>query len=159
VIAVRVPLVSDADVKAFLSDPAVSTSLGKERGASAAERVRAAGGAPGRLFSGESSARATIAARRIIDAAVGDKRWQRYAAALGQGAASARGAFADTLDALLELLGERTRDSLHRKDDAAAAAASKSVEAVLRAQTRATGNVSPQLITAKLIRELSATLR
>ena len=30
---------------------------------------------------------------------------------------------------------------------------------VLRAQTRATGNVSPQLITAKLIRELSATLR
>ena len=159
VIAVRVPLVGDTDVKAFLADPAVKASLARDRGGSAAERVRAAGGAPGRLFSGESNARATIAARKIIDAAVGDKRWQRYAAALSQGAASARGAFADTLDALLELLGERARDSLHRKDDAGAAAASKSVDAVLRAQTRATGNVSPQLITAKLIRELSSTLR
>ena len=158
VIAVRVPLVSDADVKAFLSDPAVKASFGKERGG-ATDRARAASGAPGRLFSGESNARATIAARKIIDAAVGDKRWQRYAAALNQGAASARGAFSDTLDALLELLGERARDSLHRNDDAAAAAASKSVDAVLRAQTRATSNVSPQLITAKLIRELSATLR
>jgi DNA polymerase-3 subunit delta' len=158
VIAVRVPFVGDADVKAFLSDPAVKASFGKERGG-ATDRVRAASGAPGRLFSGESNARATIAARKIIDAAVGDKRWQRYAAALNQGAASARGAFSDTLEALLELLGERARDSLHRSDDVAAAAASKSVDAVLRAQTRATSNVSPQLITAKLIRELSATLR
>lgn len=159
VVAVRVPLVSDADVKAFLADPVVKTALDKERKTTAAERLRAAGGAPGRLFSGESNARATLAARKIIDAAVGGKRRQSFAAALAQGAASARGAFADTLDALVELLGERSRDALHRKDDAAAAAASTSVDAVLRAQTRATGNVSPQLITAKLIRELSATLR
>lgn len=159
VIAVRVPLVADADVKAFLADPSVKAALQKDRGTSGAERVRAAAGAPGRLFSGESNARATIAARKIMDAATGQRRWQRYAAALSQGASSARGAFADTLDALLELLGERARDALHRKDETQAAAASKSVDAVLRAQTRATGNVSPQLITAKLIRELAHTLR
>jgi len=159
VIAVRVPLVPDEEVKAFVADPLVKAALDKDRRGTAAERVRAAAGAPGRLFSGESNARATLAARKIIDAATGDKRWQRYAAALGQGAASARGAFSDTLDALVDLLGERARDALHRHDDAAAAAASKSVDAVLRAQTRATGNVSPQLITAKLVRELAATLR
>lgn len=159
VIAVRVPLVADEHVNAFVSDPVVKATLDHDRRATTAERVRAAAGAPGRLLSGESNARATLAARKIIDAAIGDKRWHRYAAALGQGAASARGAFSDTLDALIELLGERTRDALHRNDGAAAAAASKSVDAVLRAQLRATGNVSPQLITAKLIRELSATLR
>jgi DNA polymerase-3 subunit delta' len=146
-------------MKAFLADPVVKTALDKNRKTSAAERVRAAGGAPGRLFSTDTNARATLAARKIIDAATADKRWLRFAAALGQGAASARGAFSDTLDALVELLGERARDALHRKDDLAAAAASRSVDAVLRAQTRATGNVSPQLITAKLIRELSTTLR
>lgn len=159
VVAVRVPLVTDADVKAFVADPVVKAVLDKERKTTPAERLRSAAGAPGRLFSGESNARATLAARKIIDAATGAKRWPGFAAALTQGAASARGAFSDTLDALVELLGERARDALHRKDDAAAAAASKSVDAVLRAQTRATGNVSPQLITAKLIRELSATLR
>lgn len=159
VIAVRVPLVPDERVEAFVSDPLVKAALDKDRRGTTPERVRAAAGAPGRLFSGESNARATLAARTIIDAAVGDKRWQLYAAALSQGAASARGAFSDTLDALIDLLGERARDALHRQDDAAAAAAGKSVDAVLRAQTRATSNVSPQLITAKLIRELSATLR
>jgi len=159
VIAVRVPLVPDEAVKAFVADPVVKAALDKDRRGTAAERVRAAAGAPGRLLSGESNARATLAARKIIDAAAGDRRWQRYAAALSQGAASARGAFSDTLDALIELLGERVRDALHRRDDSAAAAASKAVDAVLRAQTRATGNVSPQLITARLIRELSVTLR
>ena len=159
VIAVRVPLVPDELVRAFVNDPVVKAALDTARRGTGPERIRAAAGAPGRLFSGESNARATLAARKIVDAALGDRRWQRYTAALGQGAASARGAFSDTLDALIELLGERARDALHRHDDPAAAAASRSVDAVLRAQTRATSNVSPQLITAKLIRELSATLR
>ena len=81
------------------------------------------------------------------------------AAALSQGAAGARGAFTDTLDALIDLLGERVRDALHRNDDASAASASKAVDAVLQAQTYANGNVSPQVITAKLIRDLSSTLK
>ena len=54
---------------------------------------------------------------------------------------------------------ERVRDALHRKDDNAAASASKAVDAVLRAQTYANGNVSPQVITAKLIRDLATTLK
>jgi DNA polymerase-3 subunit delta' len=159
VVAVRVPLVADAAVKAFLADPVVKGALDKEQKGTAAERLRVAAGAPGRLFSGETNARATLAARKIIDAAVGEKRWNRYSAALTQGSASARGAFSDTLEALVELLGERARDALHRKDEPGAAAAAKAVDSVLRAQTRATGNVSPQLITAKLISELSVTLQ
>jgi hypothetical protein len=82
-----------------------------------------------------------------------------YSSALSQGSAGARGAFADTLEALVELLGERARDALHNNDTAAAASAAKAVDAVLKAQTYADGNVSPQLITSKLIRDLSGTLR
>jgi DNA polymerase-3 subunit delta' len=158
VVAVRVPLVADTDLKAFLADPTVKAVLDRERQGTAAQRLRLAAGAPGRLFSGETNARATLAARKIIDAAVGARESHRYAAALAQGGASARGAFSDTLEALVELLGERARDALHRDAHSAAASASKAVDAVLRAQTKATGNVSPQLITAKLIRELSTTL-
>ena len=65
----------------------------------------------------------------------------------------------DTLDALVELLGERARDALHKNDASAAAAASKGVDAVLQAQTWTETNVSPQLIASKLIRELSTTLK
>ncbi len=159
VVAVRVPLVSDAAVRAFLANPAVRATLDAARRAPDAERQRAAAGAPGRLFSGDTDARATLAARKIMDAAVGEKKSQRYLAALSQGSASARGAFSETLDSLVELLGERARDALHREDHRSAASAAKAVDAVLQAQTRAAGNVSPQLIAAKLIRELSSTLR
>jgi DNA polymerase-3 subunit delta' len=159
VAAVRVPLVSDAAVKGFLADPLVKTALDRTRRSSDADRLRVTAGAPGRLFSGETSARATLAARKIIDAATAERRAPRYAAALAQGSASARGAFSDTLDALIELLGERARDALHRQDDRAAAAATRAVDAVLEAQTRTITNVSPQLIATRLIRDLSATLR
>jgi hypothetical protein len=82
-----------------------------------------------------------------------------HASALAQGSFGARGSFSDTLEALVELLGERARDALHRNDTSAAASASKAVDAVLKAQTWTETNVSPQLITSKLIRELSATLK
>jgi DNA polymerase III subunit delta' len=159
VVALRVPMVRDAAVRAFVENPEVKKFLDKSAKSGVTERVRAAAGAPGRLLSGESDARATISARKIVDAATSARRALHHTAALAQGAAGARGAFANTLDALVELLAERARDALHRKDDAAAASASKAVDAVLRAQTYASGNVSPQLITARLIRELSATLR
>jgi DNA polymerase-3 subunit delta' len=159
VAAVRVPLVGEQALKGFLANVTVKTALDKTRRATDAERLRVAAGAPGRLFSGESNARATLAARKIIDAATAGRNSAGFAAALAQGSASARGAFSDTLDALVELLGERARDALHRNDDRAAASSSKAVDAVLQAQTRTTTNVSPQLIAAKLIRELSARLR
>jgi DNA polymerase-3 subunit delta' len=159
VVSARVPLVPDAAVRAFVENPAVKRILDKSSRASSAERVRAAAGAPGRLLTGEDDAKATISARKIIDAATGTRRALHYSAALSQGAAGARGSFTDTLDVLVDLLGERVRDALHRQDNGAAASASKAVDAVLRAQTYASGNVSPQVVTAKLIRELSTTLK
>src|SRR5204863_1364365 len=82
-----------------------------------------------------------------------------HAAALSQGSFGARGGFADTLEALIHLLGERARDAFHRKDAQRAAAASKAVDSLLRAETWTETNVSPQLIASKLIRDLSATLK
>ena len=159
VVSVRVPLVPDDAVRVFVENPQVKKILDKESRASSAERVRTAAGAPGRLLSGGSDAKAVLGARKILDAATSARRTLHYSAALSQGAAGARGAFTDTLDALVDLLGERVREALHRKDDRAAASASKAVDAVLQAQTYAGGNVSPQVITAKLIRDLSTTLR
>lgn len=159
VVAVRVPLVPDAAVREFVANPTVRAVLDKAGKAGAAERVRVAAGAPGRLLSGAVDARATVNARKMMDAATGARRSELYSTALAQGAAGARGGFTDTLDALVELLGERARDALHRKDQAKAASASKAVDAVLRAQTWAGGNVSPQIIAAKLIRELATTLK
>jgi DNA polymerase-3 subunit delta' len=159
VAAVRVPLVQDKAVRAFVEDPIVRKALDEKARITTSERVRIAAGAPGRLFSGEADAKATMNARRIVDAATGARASLAHSMALSQGSAGARGTFADTLEALVELLGERVRDALHRNDAIAAAAASKAVDAILEAQTRATGNVSPQLITAKLIRELSTALR
>lgn len=159
VVSVRVPLVPDATVRAFVENPLVKKFLDKTSKTSTAERVRLAAGAPGRLLTGGDDAKATMSARKIIDAATSARRALHYSAALSQGAAGARGAFTNTLDALVDLLGERVRDALHRSDDAAAAAASKAVDAVLRAQTYANGNVSPQVITARLIRDLSTTLK
>ncbi len=159
VVAVRVPLVQDGAVRAFVENPVVKKALDAKAKMTTAERVRAAAGAPGKLLTGDTDARATINARKIVDAATSARQSVVYSTALLQGAAGARGAFADTLEALVELLGERARDALHNKDVSAAASAARAVDAVLKAQTYAGGNVSPQLIASKLIRELSATLK
>jgi DNA polymerase-3 subunit delta' len=159
VVAVRVPLVQDSAVRAFVENPVVKKALDAKAKASTAERVRAAGGTPGRLLTGETDARATINARKIVDAATSARASLVHSTALAQGSAGARGAFANTLEALVELLGERARDALHKNDAAAAASAARAVDAVLKAQTYADGNVSPQLIASKLIRDLGATLR
>src|SRR5687767_6527265 len=105
VIAVRVPLVPDADVRSFVENTEVKRTLDKEGKSGTAERVRAAAGAPGRLLTGAGDAKATINARRIIDAATGARYALVHSTALAQGAAGARGGFTDTLDALVELLG------------------------------------------------------
>ena len=159
VVAVRVPLLPDAAVRAFVEDPDVKKAVDKMGKSGTSQRVRAAAGAPGRLLTGAGDAKATMSARRIIDAATGARRALVYSTALSQGASGARGGFTDTLDALVELLGERARDALHRNDQGSAASASKAIDAVLQAQTYAGGNVSPQIIAAKLIRELATTLK
>lgn len=160
VISVRVPLVQDSAVRTFVENPVVKKKLDAETPrASANERIRAAAGAPGRLLTRRDAGKATLGARKILDAATSSRRALAYSTALSQGSAGARGTFTDTLDALVDLLGERVRDALHRNDDVAAASASKAVDAVLRAQTHADGNVNPQAITAKLIRDLSTALK
>jgi DNA polymerase-3 subunit delta' len=159
VITARVPLVQDSAVRAFVENPVVKKALDSRAKMTTSERVRAASGAPGRLLTGDTDAKATINARRIVDAATSARSSLMQSTALSQGFAGARGAFAETLEALVELLGERARDALHKQDISAADSAARAVDAVLKAQTYADGNVSPQLIASKLIRDLSATLR
>lgn len=159
VAAVRVPLVSEESVRSFVDDPTVKKALDRIGKSSSAERVRAAAGAPGRLLSGEGNARATMNARRVIEVATGYRHALFDSVAMSQGSFGARGNFSETLEALVELLGERVRDALHRNDADAAAAASKAVDAVLEAQTNTETNVSPQLITSRLVRRLASTLK
>lgn len=159
VVTVRVPLVDDRAARAFVENPVVKKALDENGKASTAERVRAAGGALGSLFTGDSEARATMNARRMVDAATSGRASAIHATALSQGVAGARGIFADTLEALVDLLGERARDALHRNDPQAAAAASEAVDSVLKALTLTETNVNPQLIASKLVRQLSATLK
>ncbi len=159
VAAVRVPLVSEKAVRAFVDDPGVKKVLDKTARASSAERMRIAAGAPGRLLGGEGNARATMNARRIVEAATGYRHTLLDSVAMTQGSFGARGSFAETLEALVELLGERARDALHHNDTKAAAAASKAVDAVLEAEKYTETNVSPQLITSRLVRKLASTLK
>ncbi|HEV7389333.1 MAG TPA: hypothetical protein VGN73_12040 [Gemmatimonadaceae bacterium] len=159
VVTVRVPLVNDKAVRAFVEDPIVRKALDKNGKGTVAERVRAAAGAPGTLFTGDAGARAIVNARRMIDAATSARGSAIHSTALSQGVAGARGGFADTLEALVGLLGERVRDALHRNDPDAAASAGKAVDFVLKALTQTETNVNPQLITSRLLRDLSATLK
>jgi DNA polymerase-3 subunit delta' len=155
VVSVRVTPIAESEVRAFVDDPSVKEFLDELDKSSSAERARKAEGAPGKLLEGDDGARAILAARRILDAALAARSATKYATALAQGAANARGSYSDTLDALVTLLGERMRESLHREDAAGAADASRAVDAALRAKQLASGNVSPQLITSRLIREIS----
>jgi len=159
VISLRVAPLPDAGVKAFVEDPVVKKFLDKIDKSSSAERVRRAAGRPGSLLEAEHDARSVIAAKRILEAALTSREAEPYLVALSQGSTNARGPYSDTLEALVTLLGERMREALHGGDERAASAASRAVDAALKAKHQAGGNVNPQLITSRLLRELSATLR
>lgn len=153
VVAVRVPALPDADVRTWIQHPTVDarlSALGVPPGDDA--RVRLAAGAPGTLLANAPAADATAAARSLLDAS-GD-RAARYRRALKQGAAGARGAFSDTLDALTVLVHARARDAAAHGDADAARAADDAMRAIERAKTYADSNVNPQLITASLLRSL-----
>ena len=80
---------------------------------------------------------------------------QRYQVALSQGSWGARGAYSEALDALVGLLHERARDATTRGDDAAAAGAARGVALVEETRRIAYQNVNPQLLTARLLRDLA----
>lgn len=159
VVGVRVAPLADAEVKAFAENETVKEFLDGIEKSTTAERVRRAEGKPGSLLESEQDTRSVIAAKKILDAALSTNETAPYLAALSQGAANARGAYSDTLEALITLLGERMREALHSGDTRAASAASRATEFALKAKQHASGNVNPQLITSRLLRELSATLQ
>ena len=157
-VGVRVPPLTASAMRAFLADPIVSSAL-DESGAprSATERLSLAGVrpancsvmSPGAVNCGRAKAHGCGAwTERIGAACCGD-------VCRGSGA---RGSFTDTLDAMLVLIGERMRASLHDADEARALGASRAADAVTLARERASGNVNPQLITARLLRELARSL-
>ncbi len=152
VVAFRVPRLSDAEMRRFLAQPAVRERLGA--GGSDEERLRMCDGAPGRLLAHDEQAAVFARARAFIEAAQGGRdRWLR--AAFGQGGKGARGAFSDVLDAVSVLLHERSRTAAAAGHDQAALAAARAMRAVEEAKAATQQNVSPQLLSARLMRELS----
>ncbi len=152
VIAFRVPRLGDAELRQFIALPAVREALGA--GVEDEERLRLCEGAPGRLLGHDEQAAVFKRAHAFIEAARGGReRWLR--AAFGQGGKGARGAFSDVLDAVSVLLHERSRTAAAAGHDDAARAAARAMRAVEQAKEAAQQNVSPQLLSARLMRELS----
>jgi DNA polymerase-3 subunit delta' len=175
VVALRLaPLPAD-DVRRFLAHPvtvpAGRTEKDGTRQATVAELLAGRGvsgdlealvaraqGAPGALVAAGGAGAARAEAERLLRAALDGTRADRFRGAFGQGASRARGAFSDVLDALTERLHALTRDVVSRHP-ARALAAARAMDAVERAKARAAGNVSPQLVTAELLREMTAVFR
>lgn len=160
VVSVSVGLLPDAQVREFLANDAVAARLRKAKGVKPgeSERVAFAAGAPGRLLAAESWELALETAQRMLDAATSRTATARYEAAWGQASSKARGAFADALDALTEKLHGRARDAARKGAERDALAASRAVDRVEAAKERIIQNVSPQLITVNLVRELQELL-
>lgn len=155
VVGLRVPPVPDASVREFLADPQVVAALKKQTRGTEADRVRLAGGVPGRLL-GESERDQVVAlARELLEASQSADPAARYRVALRQGSTRSRGAFSDMLDALTVVLHGAARSAVDRGDQRSATAASRAVDAVETAKLRADGNVSPQLLSAALLATLT----
>lgn len=160
VVTMRVPPLSRTDVEAFLDDPAVARRV---TGMSREEAIQRSAGAPGELLAGEATAKAFASARKLLDAAIQPSTpvgtAERVKAAARHSMAGARGAFTDTLEALVVVLHERTRQlvaSGHEPEARRTAQAIMDVEATKR---RAQGNVNPQLLVAALLAAMHRTLR
>jgi DNA polymerase-3 subunit delta' len=160
VVCVRVPRLPEAEIRAFLADPLVDAALAKEPlPKSVDERVGLAGGAPGALVGGGELGAAVAEARRLVEAAMDGTRTDRLRLAFGQGAAKARGAFSDMLDALTAELHAVARNAALRGDERRAMGAARAMDAVEMAKARAAGNVSPQLASYELLRAMTAVLK
>jgi DNA polymerase-3 subunit delta' len=155
VAAVRVPRLTEKDVAEFLQDGAVRAFLKKTKRPE--PRPDLLGGAPGRILSESEDAQAITVARRMLDAAAA-RTPERFSLALTRGVSNARGAFTESLDALTVLLSERTREAVARDDRQRAARLAAAADLVEVAKERAAGNVNPQLVTAKLVLDLSEHL-
>jgi DNA polymerase-3 subunit delta' len=159
VVTVRVPRLPAADMEAFLDDPVVTRTLGQLPREAAGQRAE---GAPGVLFDGGAAEAARSEAQALLTAALRpgtpDGTAERVLMAARQGNRGARGAFADTLDALVQLLHTRARQLAMAGEEAAARRTAASVLVVEAAQARAQGNVNPQLLSAHLMATLHRML-
>ena len=157
VVAVRVPSLPDDDVRAFLAHPAVQAVAGGAA-ARAEERVRLAGGAPGRLLASAEGDQASGVAQRLLDAAGSGSRARWLRAAFSLGVAGARGGYADALEALEVRLHAALRSAVERGRGERAVGLARGVLTVEAAKEQARGNVNPQLAASVLLRELAAPL-
>jgi len=157
-VAVRVPPLTDTEVDAFFADPQIADRLDLPKGPELRELLRLAGGAPGRLIERDSWTAAMRQANRILEAATSRDHGRQMRVALGAGAAGARGKFSDALDALTVALHDRARAAADRGDEPGASGAARAVDAVEEAKEMASRNVSPQLLTASLLRQLSKSI-
>lgn len=159
VVHVRVAPLASRDVEAFVGDPTVAEVLRRTHArVPAADLVRVADGAPGRLLGSDEREVAVANAERLLESALSGDRAKAIRIAMGQGSSRARGAFSDTLDELTSLLALRARDAVRRGDERAALGASRAIAFVEDAKAMAAGNVNPALITATLLRDLGAAL-
>ena len=155
VVVTRIAPLGNDDLRQFLADPRVRKQLDANGSIPKAEneRIDLAAGSPGRLLSGAGWTEAREAAQRMLDSISG-KASARFEAAWTTSSTKARGSFADTLDALTTLLHARARESSSRGEEHRALAAARAVELVEIAKERVETNVSPQLITINLLRDL-----
>ena len=159
VVTFRVRPLRAAEVEQFVADEQVRKRLKGEASlpADPGERARFVAGAPGRLLSGAAWAAAMENAYRLIDAATG-KPSARFDAAWQTSSSKARGNFAETLDALTVALHARARTAVQHRSDQSAVGAARAMDAVELAKERVETNVSPQLITVVLLRDLQEAL-
>lgn len=159
VVGVRVPRLDDAAMRAFLADPVVAEELksaslpSKEH-----ERLVLAQGAPGALLS--TGVRKTVVddAERFLAAATSGNRAELLKVAFLQGHSGARAGFSDTLDALTLRLYDRMKAGAETGQSLAAGQSSRAIDLVEEAKRLADANVSPLLITAKLLTDLASVL-
>ncbi|HEX6943836.1 MAG TPA: hypothetical protein VF128_12980 [Gemmatimonadaceae bacterium] len=160
VIGVRVPRLDDTAMRAFMADPHVAEALAKtDLPKSEKERLLLAQGAPGALLSTSLRKSAVDEARRFIDAATSGNRAELMKVAFVQGHSGARAGYSDTLDALTLELYDRMKSGTERNDARVASSSSKAIDLVEEAKRLADANVSPLLISAKLLTDLSTVLK
>jgi DNA polymerase-3 subunit delta' len=160
VVGIRVPRLDDSAMRAFLADPAVAEALAKsEVPSSERERLLLAQGAPGALLSTGVRKSAVDEARRFIDAATSGNRSEVLKVAFVQGHSGARAGYSDILDALTLALYERMKTGTQQRNPAVASSSSRAIDLVEEAKRLADANVSPQLISTKLLTDLARVLR
>ncbi len=160
VVNIRVPQLDDSAMRAFMGDPNVAAVLAKS-GVPGSERDRLllAQGAPGALLSTSVKKSAVDEAKRFIAAATSGNRAELAKVAFVQGHSGARAGYSDTLDALTIALYERMKSGTQQGNAATASSSSRAIDLVEEAKRLADANVSPVLISSKLLTDLAAVLR